>query len=349
MVIVTDVRWKTKNKRTGKETIHEGYNLDGYLAENLVPIPQFLKKDFDCVGIVSGRGKVRTGKSTIAAQIGYFCAWLIAGGVQDFTRDEETGKFLHSHKIIKKPDKPVNFSLSNLAFSPDDLMRLGRTLPKNSVIIYDEGRTGLDAKTTMSELNRLLEDFFQECGVYNHVILIVLPDFFKLHQDYAVSRSYFLIDVFLDESFNRGYFNFYNEQHKDFLYNHGKKKLGILAKYSAGYPSFSGKFSGWSPFDKKKYDTMKKLALKKKELSSRRAKIKEQRDALMTIYKEDMDFTLEDVGERMTEALGKKIGRDTVKHAIQDHRIYLEKKEEYDNLMKEQSEYDEVDETEGTK
>ncbi len=61
MVIVTDVVWKTKNRR-GIETIHSGFNMDGYLAENLQYIPEFLKKDFDCVGIVSGRGKVRTGK-----------------------------------------------------------------------------------------------------------------------------------------------------------------------------------------------------------------------------------------------------------------------------------------------
>jgi len=182
--------------------------------------------------------------------------------------------------------------------------------------------------------------------VYNHVILIVLPDFFKLHSDYAASRCYFLIDVHLDDDYNRGYFNFYNEKQKDFLYNHGKKKLGILAKYGAGYASFSGKFSSWSPFDRQKYDTLKKLALKKKELSARRTKIKEQRDALMSMYKEENDYTLKDVAEQMTEALKKKVGPDVVKHGIEDYRIYLEKKEEYDLLMKEQEEYDEHDESE---
>ena len=345
MVVVTDIKWRSKTKR-GKETIHEGFSMDGYLAENLQYVPNFLAKDFDLVGIISGRGKVRTGKSTIAAQIGAYCAWLIAGGKMDLTRDENTGKFLYSHKIISRPTKPLNFSLKNLAFSPEDLMRLGRTLPRNSVIIYDEGRTGLDAKTTMTTLNRMLEDFFQECGVFNHVILIVLPDFFKLHADYAVSRSYFLVDVYLDESFNRGYFNFYNEMQKDFLYNHGKKRLGILAKYSAGYPSFSGHFTKWFPFDKKKYDLLKKLALKKKEMSARRTKIKEQRDALMSIYKEENDYTLKEVAEKMTEALRKTVGPDVVKHAIQDYRIYLEKKKEYEDLMEEQSEYDKLNEKE---
>ena len=175
---------------------------------------------------------------------------------------------------------------------------------------------------------------------------MLFRSFFKLHADYAVSRSYFLIDVLLDENFNRGYFNFYNELQKDFLYNHGKKKLGILAKYGAGYPSFSGKFSSWLPFDKQKYDTLKKLALKKKELSARRTKIKEQRDALMSLYKEENEYTLKEVAEQMTEALKKKVGPDVIKHGIQDYKIYLEKKEEYDELMKEQEEYDEHDEKE---
>jgi len=343
MAIITDVKWENK----GGET-KVGFYMDGYLAENLQHIPAFLKKDFDCVGIVSGRGKTRTGKSTNACQVGFFCAWLLAGGKMDLSRIGDTNRMVNDGHgiVIKKPNKPLNFSLKNLAFSPDELMRLGRTMPKNSVIIYDEGRTGLDAKTTMTALNRMLEDFFQECGVFNHVILIVLPDFFKLHSDYAVSRSYFLIDVLLDEDFNRGYFNFYNETQKDFLYHHGKKKVGILAKYSASYPSFSGRFSSWFPFDRKKYDLLKKLALKKKELTARRTKIKEQRDALMSMYKDETQDTLIGVAKRMSEALGKTIGPDAVKHGIQDYRIYLEKKEEYDELMKEQSEYDESDEKE---
>jgi len=334
MVLVTDFKHQTKE---GKLKV--GFYMDGYLAENLQHIPKFLARDFDCVGIISGRGKVRTGKSTIAAQVGYYCAWLIAGGQMELIRSKE-GKFINP-RVIKKPTKPVNFSLKNLAFAPEDLMRLGRTMPKNSVIIYDEGRTGLDAKTSMTSLNRLLEDFFQECGQYNHVILIVLPDFFKLHMDYAVSRSYFLIDVFLDENFTRGFFNFYNEVQKDFLYNHGKKRLGILSKYQASYPSFSGKFTQWFPFSHDDYSSLKRLALKKKEMGQRKAKIKEQRDAMIYLYKTETFQTLKEVAEKLSGVIKKTIGKDTIDHAIQDYRTYLEKKDEYDSLMGEQEELEE--------
>lgn len=44
------------NKRGEPQT---GFYIDGYLKSNLDGIPAFLKKEYDCVGIISGMGKVR--------------------------------------------------------------------------------------------------------------------------------------------------------------------------------------------------------------------------------------------------------------------------------------------------
>jgi intein/homing endonuclease len=41
----------------------EGYYMDEFLAINLMGIPRYLDKSYDCVGIVSGHGKVRIGKT----------------------------------------------------------------------------------------------------------------------------------------------------------------------------------------------------------------------------------------------------------------------------------------------
>lgn len=331
MVLVTDIPWTNKSGELKK-----GFSIDGYLAENLQPIPKFLKKEWDCVGIVSGHGKVRTGKSTMGAQIGCYVAWLIAGGVMDLRRDPDTEKFLYPEgKIIKRPNKPLRFSLNNLAFSPEELMEKGRNLPKHSVIIYDEGRAGLDSKSAMTAMNKMLEDFFQECGQYGHVIIIVLPNFFKLHEDYSVSRSIFLVDVYHDENWNRGFFNFYNERQKEKLFFFGRKRIGITSRYAAASPSFFGNFSAWFPFDKDKYDIMKKVALKKKEIGKRSAKIKEQRDALIHMYKYDMDETMKSISERLSEVLKKKVGVEVINHALKDYRLYLEKKEELEMLSEE--------------
>jgi len=329
---VTDKVWKNK-----KGDIQYGYGMDGYLAENLEPIPNFLKRDWDCVGIVTGSGLVRVGKSYLASQIGYYVAWLLAGGQMDLRRNPETEykTFINPGGVLKKPTKPVKFGIDNLVFSPEDLMKKGRELPPNSVIMYDEGRSGLDAKSSMTALNRLLEDFFQECGQYNHFILIVLPDFFKLHVDYAVNRSHFLVNVYHDQNYKRGFFNFYNKLQKERLYEFGKKKLGVTARYNSAHRNFYGRFPNWIPFDEQEYRKAKRLALKKKELGKRTAKIKDQRDAVISLYKRDMNLTMKEVAEVMSEKLGKKVGVEMINHALQDHQKYLENKEELEILQEE--------------
>ena len=51
----TDFRWyDEKHKRE-----RVGYYMDEFLAVDLMGIPKYLDKAWDCVGIVSGHGKVR--------------------------------------------------------------------------------------------------------------------------------------------------------------------------------------------------------------------------------------------------------------------------------------------------
>lgn len=314
-MIVTDIKYRLKSG-----LIQQGYYMDGYLAENLAPIPRFLAKDRDCVGIISGRGMTRNGKSTFGIQIGYYISWLLAGGEMDIRRNDD-GKHINP-VVIKYPSKKVNFSLNNLVYSPDELISKARELPKSSVIIYDEGRSGLDSKGTMSALNKMLEDFFQECGVFNHVILIILPNFFKLNEDIATSRSMFLIDTYCDDDWNRGFFNFYNLHQKEWLYFLGKKKIGVTNKYLSVTPSFYGRFRDWIPFDKRKYEEKKKEALKKKTLGSREERTKEKYIGLLKIYKDDTGKTTEETANRLSEVLSKVITTKTLEHGIEDYQRY---------------------------
>jgi len=152
---VTDVKWKAKSGETKK-----GYYMDAILAENLSGIVSYLDQGFDSVGIVSGSNRTGVGKTTVAFQVGYYIAWLVAGGRMDFRRDEESNKLIRP-TIIKYPDKPVRFGIENVVFSPKQLMKVARLLPKRSVIIYDEGRQGVDSRNVMTALNRELEEFFQ--------------------------------------------------------------------------------------------------------------------------------------------------------------------------------------------
>jgi len=226
MVLVTDVK-RVIGKGTKSEKEVTGFYMQQYLKNNIDGIDKFLKKSWDCIGIVSGHGKVRIGKSTLAAQVAFYIAWVLAGG-QTIVDEKNT-------RIVKHipPKNPVRFNLKeNVLFSAEDLQdaatKLYEKYGKNQVILYDEGRQGLDSARAMENINKGMQDFFQECGFMGHVIIIVLPSFFKLHEDYAVARSLFLIDVFADKDFNRGYFNFYNERQKENLYFFGKKKIPQL-------------------------------------------------------------------------------------------------------------------------
>ena len=58
-MIVTDL--EHFHPKSGEKKI--GYYLDRWLKDNLDGIPNYIKKAWDVVGIISGRGKVRIGKA----------------------------------------------------------------------------------------------------------------------------------------------------------------------------------------------------------------------------------------------------------------------------------------------
>jgi hypothetical protein len=289
--------------------------MDEYLAINLMGIPNYLKKSFDVVGILSGHSRVRVGKSTLALQVSYFIAWMLAGGVMG--KDEATGKWF----VAIKPKKIIRFNLQdNIVFTPEDLQTKARELyaryGRNQVIVYDEGRAELDSVAAMTAINRAMTDFFQECGQYGHVILIVLPNYFKLHEDYAISRSLFLIDVFCNKRMERGFFNFYNDVQKEALYLAGKRRSGTQSKYAGARPSFSGRFSAFLPIDKEQYEAAKREAIKQKEVKHIEKKWKRQRDAALLILYKQMGMSIEEIASELSALSGTSINSTMVKFGL---------------------------------
>ena len=278
--------------------------MQGYLKQNLDPIPAFLKKKWDVVGVVTGRGLVGCGKSTMACQIGLYIAWILAGGEQD-----DTGK------IIKSPTGPLNFTLNNFAFNPEELMEKAKSLPAHSVIIYDEGLEGMDSMSVMKQVNQAMAQFYQRCRTFGHVIIVVLPNFFKLHEDYAVTRSLFLVDTYPDKDFNRGYFNYYNPIQKEKLFFFGKKRIGITAKYSAANFVFWGRFTNFFPFDRDEYEKLKQAATNKKRLSKLQVRLKKHRDAGFVLLKHELHWNDAKVAKTITESSGEELLEETVAHA----------------------------------
>lgn len=312
-MLVTDIK-RTINKGN-KEKEHEvsGFYMQRYLAQNLAPIPRYLNRAWDCVGIVSGHGKVRIGKSTLAIQVGCYIAWMLAGGEMEF----------ETNTILKTPKEgSFHFNLDeNVVFSAEELqdraLQLYNKYGKNQVIIYDEGRQGLDSSRAMESVNKGMEDFLQECGFMGHVIIIVLPNFFKLHEDYAVARSIFLIDVFAREGTERGYFNFYNEVQKEWLYFLGKKRIGVSGKYTVTHPNFWGRFTKWLPFDKEEYEKLKKVAIEKKQKSRRERNKILQRDFMFWLIRQETSITHKELIGKMRKVLGIGVSKETIIEGVQ--------------------------------
>lgn len=300
-----------------KEGTSTGFYMDGYLKKNLDGIPKFLKKEWDVVGIVSGHGKVGTGKSTIALQVAYYLAWILAGGK---VIDEEYEKGRYRVKKIIPPERTVRFGMENIVFTPEELMKkadwLYKKYGKNQVIVYDEGKSGLDSANAMMSINKAMTEFMQRCRVYHHNIIIVLPNFFKLHEDYAVARSLFLIDVFADKEFNRGYFNFYNEIQKEKLFYFGKRLLGVRARYAAAKESFWGRFGKWIPVPKKDYDDAKMKAISGTLIGRSDTKFKRQRDGAIFLMQKYSGMSSKELSKDLTSVSGEKIGERGIRYAI---------------------------------
>ena len=309
------------NANYGKPVNRIGFYMDEFLALNLNSLPNYLKNAWDVVGIVSGHGKVRIGKSSIAQQVGLYIAWLIAGGkmkVRDDWMKGESNKFV----VARPPKRIVRFDLKeNIVFSPEQLMNkaseLYKKYGKHQVIIYDEGRAGLDSAKAMTAINKAMQDFFQECGMYGHIIIIVLPSFFKLHEDYATARTLFLIDVYANKEMRRGFFNFYNEQQKEYLYLQGKKMVGTIGKYRAGFSSFNGRFTKFLPFDKDEYEAEKMKALSSKtQLGKRDAKFMSQRNHLFWMMDQMFEPNKEDLAAYLSDVFDPPIKTESITKAI---------------------------------
>jgi len=174
----------------------------------------------------------------------------------------------------------------------------------------------LDSARAMESINKGMEDFFQTCGFMGHVIIIVLPNFFKLHEDYAVARSLFLINVYADRYYNRGYFSFYSDEQKEKLFYFGKKRIGIRAKYSAANENFWGKFSSWFPFDRVEYEKMKEWAMKKARRTKKQLKYKKQRDVAFYMLKKYANLSCEEISKEVSLISNQKVGERIIQYAI---------------------------------
>lgn len=260
-----------------------GIEMDGYLVGNLRSIVHDAQNDFDFVIVITGDGNVRVGKSVLAQQV----AWYLAESL----------------------DRP--FSVDNIVFSGEELIKAANNSPP-SVFIYDEARAELDSKKTMNRVSAVLQDFFAECGMLNHIVILVLPDFFELNKRIAIARSECLLNVTLikektkvgvnkagEDQFiltrKRGLFYYYGKEKKRWLYINGKKNND---DYRASTHDFYGFFKDQWVVDKAAYNEKKSRFLKRDRETKAKPtfqKWKDQRDALIRELVQRGGYTVTDV------------------------------------------------------
>jgi len=183
------------------------YWLHPNLKKNLGTVIYNIKNGWDFVIIITGDGMTRVGKTKLGQQIGYYLSYKLG----------------------------TPFTLNNIVFGGSDLIKKAHQLPKMSCIMNDESRSDLSSKKVMSQMTGELMDFFNECGKYNHVYILIATDYFDFNKGIAVTRSELLINVKRtsqkvtlangDEvmKFTRGYYDIYGRDKKRKLYKIGKK------------------------------------------------------------------------------------------------------------------------------
>jgi len=247
-----------------------GFYMDDVLKANLdVLLKNASKKDdWDFVIIISGGGRVRIGKSMLALQIAQYWIYMLSK--------------LYDIKT------PFNFD-ENIVFHGKDLIEKGHEIYKKysqGVIIFDEAGADLEGLKVIRKTTQAVKDYLRECGQYNFLTILVLPEFFDLPRGIAITRSDCLIDIYRsvnnEGKFIRGFFNFYSWPNKRELYLRGKKELN----YKAWKYDFHGRFTKFYPIDEEKYRAAKLKALlsrKKEEEEKKDHRWKIQRDLIWKI------------------------------------------------------------------
>lgn len=230
-----------------------GYWMDPYLKVALDSLCYNVQDDWDGVVIVSGDGMVRIGKSMHTDQMAYYCLWKL-------NHDKPNWLELRKEYI----------DCETTLFSGAELITKGKKHSKNGVFKYDEARGELDTKKVLQEITITLMDYFNECGKFNHIVFLVIPEFFDLPKGLATNRSEFLINVYRKKKpiklgdgsqvvkLERGFFEFYSREAKKRLYIIGKKNFN---DYRASKYDFFGEFRPFWIVDRDKYDTKKDIYL----------------------------------------------------------------------------------------
>lgn len=294
-----------------KINIKEGLEiyLDGNLKSALDSMVYNIKADWDFVIVISGDRMVRVGKSVLAQNIAAYLSFRLK----------------------------TSFNLDNIFFDSQSMIDAAQSMPKNSILIYDEGREGLAASKNGKQLQNDLLDYFAECGQMNHIFIVVLPDFFELKENIAVGRSECLINVYrktensMMDIYNegeklpivkleRGYFEFFARKTKEKLYDIARSKH--MKNYSVVKANFIGRFTNTYCVDEIAYREKKRQALqrfKEKKEQEHKSKSDTIRNKIILECKQK-GMSCESIRQELEEKYDYVISKRTIERVIESKK-----------------------------
>lgn len=295
MVRVCKDWYKAKDKKYRRK---DGFSMDKQLKQQLDIAIKNVVNDWDFTILISGGGEVRVGKSVLGLQIMAYWAY----------------------QMEKKHGKNIPFNVKdNLVFQWEKLINHGHKLGnkhKYCPLQYDEAGETLEGRKSMTKELRQVRDYLRECGQYNFLNILVLPEFFDLPKGIALTRSTFLIDVTYTADkegyFKRGHFKFYSRKKKKQLYLRGRKRLD----YNAVPYNFKGTFEEFYPINEEDYRKKKHDAFKTRSNQSY-SKTRMVRDLFWWyVYEEKNLLKQKEMIKLIKDKLGLSLSRTTISKAI---------------------------------
>ncbi len=179
------------------------------------------------------------------------------------------------------------FKLSQVCFTPKQLMDTIIKAPKGSAIILDEAMT-LNARNSMTEWNKRVNDLLSRIRSHNLFIILNLPSAFDLDRSIILHRASLLIHCYSPTFGKKGYYKVYHEieDRLKTLYLLGKK----MYSYKKPQPNFEGWFSKCFVIDEVKYNRKKDDAIEDQEITPNHSAYKERNVLIRHLKDQGMSY-----------------------------------------------------------
>ena len=248
---------------------------------------RFLTAD-DYVMCYTPKGKITYAQVKIWASVGFKESYDIQCEEphHNFVANDmvvhNSGKSCFAFQIARYVDP--SFELSRICFSAEEFAKQVMGSKKYTAIVYDEARSGLNARRAMSSINVTLTNMLAEIRQRNLFVFIVIPSAYDLDKNISLWRCKGLFHIF-EINGDRGYFSYYGREKKKVLWAFYKK----LYSYPTSQINFHGQFRDFYTIPEKAYRDKKASALKNYEAMLVVPKQVEEKEARRKVTKQVVD------------------------------------------------------------